>query len=190
MRLFAGIPLPFDVLQRFTDLRLRLAHPKDGLRWSPSDQAHMTLRFLGEVNDEQAAAYAQSLKRLCAEPIALTVDSLGIFEVKGILYASLAASVDLVSLQLQVERCVTELGALPETRPFRPHLTLARSKNRTGMSTLQRLSRAGLPTLGGPIRWTAPEVFLYESVLGPGGAAYDVLERYALTGRAQEPAAS
>ncbi|MGI4830374.1 MAG: RNA 2',3'-cyclic phosphodiesterase [Janthinobacterium lividum] len=182
MRLFAAVPLPLDVLQRFTDLRLRLATPKDGLRWSPSDQAHITLRFLGEVSEDEALMYAESLKRLHSAPVHLAIESLGIFGAKGILYASLVSSAELGDLQAQVERCVTEHGALPETRPFLPHLTLARSKNRTGMNTLQRLSRPGLPALGGVVRWTATEVLLYESLLSPGGAEHRVLARYPLNG--------
>ena len=180
MRLFAGLALPPEAAQRLTELRLRMATQEDGLRWSEPDQWHITLRFCGEVTEEQAALFGRALATLRSPPVNPSMDALRTFDAKGILYASIVPSEDLMVLQRQVDRCLPAHDTLPESHPFRPHITLARSRNRSGMISLRRLSRPALPAFGREIRWTADEVLLYESVLGSMGAHYTVRERFLL----------
>lgn len=180
MRLFAGLALAPETIQRLTEFRLRWASPQDGLRWSAPEQWHVTLRFLGEVSEERALTVQTSLAGLRSGQVELRMDSFGVFAVKGILYASVEPSAELSALHQAVEGCVAEREVLPETHPFRPHITLARSKNATGGKTLQRLSRPALPAFGPGIRWIAAEMLLYESLLGAGGARYEVRSRVPL----------
>ncbi len=180
MRLFAGLALPSTAIERLSKLRLRLATPADGLRWSEPEQWHVTLRFFGEAEAAGVQCLKTAVETLSGKPVDLEIRALGWFAAKGILYAAVDASPSLAALQAQVVARTSDCGILPESRPFQPHITLARSKNRTGMATLRRLCQPEIPAFGPAVRWLAEEVLLYESILDRGGAQYDVLARQLL----------
>ncbi len=74
-----------------------------------------------------------------------------------------------------LERVARDLGFAPETREFRPHLTLARARRGERAKLPERLSA---PLVAPP--FPVSEVILFQSVLHPGGARYTALERYRL----------
>lgn len=178
MRLFAALPLSAEAVERLTRLHLRLSAPGDGLRWSTPEQWHITLQFYGEIEDSRAACLREGLTRLAVDASAdVVLDGLGRFGAKGILYASVAVTPTLTRLQQQVVECGGPCGMAPESRLFRPHVTLARSKGRPGMKTLDRLSKSELPAFGPDIRWRAEEIQLIQSTLTPHGSVYSVYSR-------------
>ena len=181
MRFFAGLALPSSAVERLSKLRLRLAAPGDGLRWSEPEQWHVTLRFFGEAEAVELQCLKMAVEALSAKPVDVEIGALGWFAAKGILYAAIAASPSLAALQAQVVASTSDCGVLPESRPFQPHITLARSKNRTGMATLRRLCQPEMPAFGPAVRWVAEEVLLYESILDRGGAQYEILARQPLS---------
>ena len=180
MRLFAALPLPPDAVERLTRLRLRLAAPTDGLRWSSPEQWHITLQFYGDTEPEQAHCLHKALEAAALVAPEITLDSLGLFAAKGILFAAIAASPTLDALHRNIIASGAPCGFVPEARPFRPHITLARSKGRAGDRTLRALAQPALPAFGPPIRWLAPECLLLESRLRPEGASYTVKARIPL----------
>ena len=190
MRLFAALPLPPPAVARLTSLRLRLATANDGLRWSAPEQWHITLQFFGDVDVEHATCLRAALAQAAHQEAAhghvllpapeLTLDSLGLFPGKGILYAAVGASSTLTQAHAVVAQASTTCGIVPEVKPFRPHITLARSKGRAGDKTLRALSTPELPSFGSPIRWVAEECVLLESTLRAGGAEYSVFARFPL----------
>src|SRR5579884_3374153 len=88
MRLFVGIAVGDAVKDALERLTLRLRAQDDGLRWSTRDQWHVTLVFLGEVNDEARARLVRELATVRQPPIALQIDHLGVFTSAGILHAA------------------------------------------------------------------------------------------------------
>ena len=178
LRLFAGIALPPFALERLAATRLRLATPNDGLGWLSPEQWHITLRFFGEVEPEQAEAIKSALSKLGSAPVPVGCDHLGLFPTKGILFAAIELSPALSALQAQVTRLTAEQFALPTSHTFHPHITLARSKGPLGMRSLQRLATPALPSVGAALCWKAQELLLFESRLSRQGAAYDVVDRY------------
>ena len=166
---------------RLATLRLRLATPGDGLRWSEPEQWYITLSFFGELDTREVQCLRAAVERLSAKPVELEISALGWFAAKGILYAAVVSSHSLESLHLQMVATATLCGLSPASRPFQPHITLARSKNRTGMATLRRLCHPELPAFGTTVRWMAEQVLLYESILDGGGAQYQILARQQLS---------
>ena len=176
MRLFAALPLPSEAMERLTRVRLRLSEPKDGLRWSPPEQWHITLQFYGECDEQRAACLIQGLAEMSFEASPVVVlEKLCQFSAKGILYVSVARTEELRSLQEQVAKMSAYCGFLPEPRPFRPHVTLARSKGPAGFKTLKRLSTPDLPSFGPAVQWQAREIHLLRSTLRPQGAEYTLI---------------
>lgn len=180
MRLFAGISLSTAAIERLSSVRLRCAANNDGLRWSAPEQWHITLRFFGEVEEGEAERLCAALTRLPTVPPRLHIERFGVFAAKGIFFAEVDATPELQDLYGQVQGIAIECGPTPEARPLHPHITLARSKNRTGLASVRRLSHPVLPAFGQAVSWLAQEVWVYESVLQRDGASYRTLARIPL----------
>ncbi len=172
MRLFAALALPPMAIDRLSSVRLRLATQKDGLRWSAPEQWHITLRFFGDLDPAQANLLSSALATLAVNPIAMRLENFGTFAAKGILFLEVDASRELEALYARVQSIAASCGVLPESRPFHPHVTLARSRNRTGLASLRTLMTPSPPTFGAALHWTAKELLVLESLLQPEGAEY------------------
>jgi len=179
MRLFVGLAVDERVKETLERLTLRLRAKDDGLRWSTPDQWHVTLVFLGEVDDGARARLVRELAEVRQPALVLRMERLGVFERAGILHAEVEVSPMLLRLYEAVASAVKRVGLEVEDRPYRAHITLARSRNKDGRKTIERLRRTAVqPKLEG--RWGAAEFLLYESQLSPGGSRYVVRERFAL----------
>ena len=181
MRLFVGLAIDEAVKETLERLTLRLRTKDDGLRWSTPDQWHVTLVFLGEVDDEARARLVRELAEVRQPELMLRMERLGVFERAGILHAEVEVSPELLRLYEAVAGAVKRVGLEVEERPYRAHITLARSRNRDGRKTMERLRRcAEQQRLSA--QWEASEFLLYESQLSPGGSRYVVRERFVLQG--------
>ena len=181
MRLFVGLAIDEAVKETLERLTLRLRTKDDGLRWSTPDQWHVTLVFLGEVDDEARARLVRELAEVRQPELMLRMERLGVFERAGILHAEVEVSPELLRLYEAVAGAVKRVGLEVEERPYRAHITLARSRNRDGRKTMERLRRSAEQQRLSA-RWEAREFLLYESQLSPGGSRYVVRERFELQG--------
>jgi 2'-5' RNA ligase len=179
MRLFVGLAVDEAVKDALERLTLRLRAKDDGLRWSTREQWHVTLVFLGEVGDEARARLIQELRRVRQSPLELRMEGLGVFERVGILHATVEGTPELLGLYEACAAAVKRAGLAVEERPYRAHVTLARSRNREGRKTIERLRR-GAEQQRLEARWEAREFLLYESRLSPAGSTYVVRERFEL----------
>lgn len=155
VRLFVAVRLPAAVL----DLVRALPRPdRPGVRWTTEEQWHVTLRFLGNVDDGDAAVDALRSVRAapCEAVLGPVVRRLG----SGVVCVPVAGLGDVAAAVVEATAAV---GDPPDARPFFGHLTLAR---------LRRVKPRGL--LGAPISasWPVTEVELIESRLHPDGARY------------------
>ncbi|MGA3162494.1 MAG: RNA 2',3'-cyclic phosphodiesterase [Terracidiphilus sp.] len=180
MRLFIGIPLAAAVAGELHSVSARLRSPADGLRWTAPESWHVTLQFLGNTSPEQLACIVPRLRTLHSPPVPVCLEALDCFERAGVLIARVRLAPELLSLQQRVVAATQPCGFVPETRPFQPHITLARSKGpKRDLSQLKsKLSRPSSFT-----RFTAHEFLLYESFLAAAGARYEVRERFPLNDR-------
>ena len=181
MRLFVGLAIDEAVKETLERLTLRLRTKDDGLRWSTRDQWHVTLVFLGEVEDDARARLVRELAAVQRPALMLRMEQLGVFERAGILHAEVEVSSELLRLYEAVAGAVRRVGLEVEERPYRAHMTLARSRNRDGRKTMERLRRSAEQQRLSA-RWKATEFLLYESQLSPSGSRYVVRERFVLQG--------
>jgi 2'-5' RNA ligase len=177
MRLFIGIPLAAAVIDELRAASSRLRSAAGGLRWTAPESWHVTLQFLGNTSTEQLACIVPRLRQLHSPPVPVCLENLDCFERAGVLIARVRLAHELLLLQERVITATQPCGFVPETRPFQPHITLARSKGRRqDLSQLKaKLSRPSSFT-----RFQACEFLLYESFLSPSGARYEVRERFPL----------
>lgn len=163
-RLFVAVWPPEAVLDRVAALP---RPPVEGLRWTSPDQWHVTLRFLGRVDDAGAGAVAAALSGVAAGPVgAVLGPAVGRFD-QRVLHVPVGGLEPVAEAVVDATR---HLGRPPDDRPFHGHLTLAR---------VAKGARVDLrPLAGAPIeaRWDVDAIALVESHLSPKGARYDILE--------------
>jgi 2'-5' RNA ligase len=171
VRLFVAVWPDSEVLEELAALE---RPPFDGVRWTTRDQWHVTLRFFGEVDD--ATLVEQALQRGVAHA-ASTVASLGpsVRRVGGMLWAPVAG---LDGIATAVVHATATLGAPPERRPFRGHITLARQRQRGRGAALREAQGQALSG-----SWAVTSIELVGSHLGRGGSQYETLASLPLAER-------
>lgn len=173
LRLFVALTLPADMRERLCGLMGGLP----GARWVPSENLHITLRFIGEVDEGAAADLDAELARAPFAPFTLTLEGVGVFGASRrprALWAGVAPSAELDILQGRVEAAALRAGQPAETRKFTPHVTLARLTG--GGDRLGRFLASN-----GLFRAPPFEVAgfsLMRSRLGGGDPVYDEVCRY------------
>jgi 2'-5' RNA ligase len=168
VRLFVAVEPPARVLDALDALP---RSPQGSIRWTTRDQWHLTLRFLGEVED--------------AAPV---IGSLGAMPSPGAVTAALAPRAEslrrevvclpvhgLAELADAVTTATAELGRAPQRRQFRGHLTLARTRDKQARAAAELL-----PAVEGELVWDVSEIVLVRSTLRPTGAVYDIVHRHPL----------
>lgn len=123
LRLFTGIALP-------PELKLSLSTLGGGLpgaRWVDAGNYHITLRFIGEVDEAMASDIDEALARIKAPQFELRLAGLGTFGNRQ-LWVGVERNDALFHLRDKIERALVRIGLKPEGRRYQPHLTLARLK--------------------------------------------------------------
>jgi 2'-5' RNA ligase len=189
VRCFIAVDLSDEVRSRLDSVqgRLRAGAPKADLRWVEPAGMHLTLQFLGEVSDVLLADVRRGIVTAATSvsPLELACRGLGTFPGltrPRVVWAGIRGAVDdLNRLAAACQRACEPLGFVPEKRPFRGHVTLARVRSPRGFRPLAGAIESAADDDFGA--WTATEVVLYRSHLGRTGAVYEALDRVPL-GRA------
>jgi 2'-5' RNA ligase len=135
-----------------------------GVRWTPPEQWHVTLRFLGRAVISEAAEALAGVHAPACEAVLATAPK-RLF--RGVLAVSVSGLDDLAA---EVMAATGRVGQPAEDRPFRAHITVARWRDGPAPVVRWRLEA----------RWTVDEVTLVRSTLSSAGARYDVVERVTL----------
>jgi 2'-5' RNA ligase len=153
--------------------------------WVRPQNLHVTLKFLGEVADNDVPALCAALKTVESPgPASLVPERVECFPDRGpVRVITLAMGGDegrLVLLHGKIEERCEPLGHEPERRRYRPHITLARCRRPLPPHKRAKLIGEGNRRLPGPL-FEAKEFVLVESRLKPDGAEYLPLARFPLT---------
>jgi 2'-5' RNA ligase len=166
-RLFVAAWPPPDVVEVLDGFDRR---PSDGVRWTTPEQWHVTLRFLGAVDDVDDVVEAVTASVMAQPAVVATMGPATTRLGRTILVAPVAG---LERIAASVIAATAHLGAPPENRPFRGHLTLARSKRRLPSAAV------GVPIAA---TWTVSELAVVASDTRPEGARYTDIARVSLRG--------
>lgn len=174
MRLFIGIGLPPQLAQTLAHAARTLISNSSRIRWTPPENLHLTLGFLGHVAPDRISSIEQALAKIRAPPLHLTLDGAGTFPNAGILYANVKPTAPLLTLAEQVFLRMETCGFPREQRAYAPHITLARIKGRLTTPTREQ------PNPAFHQRFEASELRLYESLTLPQGVQYKILHTFQL----------
>jgi 2'-5' RNA ligase len=178
VRAFVALELEERVRQAIFELQQRLRPTLGGVRLVRPEGMHLTLRFLGPSTAAQVAALGSRLSAAASAcpPFDAPVRGLGTFPDRGsprVLWLGVELPPPALELQRACERAAREAGFEREQRPFRPHLTLGRWR--------ERATRGALPETDlGPTR--VESLVLFESELHRDGARHTPLRRFPLGG--------
>ncbi|EMA46468.1 RNA 2',3'-cyclic phosphodiesterase [Halobiforma nitratireducens] len=184
MRLFVSVDLPDELADDVADLQATFADAS-GLKFTDPEQAHVTLKFLGDVDDDRLPALESELETAVTEagvdPFDARIGGLGVFptlEYISVLWAGTeTGGAELTALHEAIEERTTAMGFDEEDHQFTPHVTLARMEHAGGKDLVQDLVRERDPTVG---ELRVGEVRLTESTLTDDGPVYSTVERFSL----------
>lgn len=174
MRLFVGIPIVDDARREIITLLGRLRETDWPVRWVNDEGLHLTLKFFGEVTPPRLEVIEEAV-RFAGQgtgALDLRLDDLGAFPSMmhpRVLWAGIDAPPALELLYDRLERGGESIGFAPEGAPFRPHVTLGRTREG------HRLPPHALEEAGRwltPVPFVATHLVLFESVLTKQGPRY------------------
>jgi 2'-5' RNA ligase len=144
------------------------------------ENLHVTLAFLGAVDDERRVCYEQAAMSLAQTAFTLTLDRLGYWSRKQILWAGCSVEPpELGALVSGLQANLSNCGFEPDVRPFHVHVTLARHVHRDPLPGSERSRREHAVSLP-PLEWQVRELLLVESDTRPEGARYSVRHSWPL----------
>jgi 2'-5' RNA ligase len=181
MRLFVALSIPAHVRENLALLIRNLQRSDAQPRWVNPENLHITLKFIGEIASERVPAICDALVTIrAAQPLKIEFRNVGFFASArrpSVAWIGIEAPPALAFLAAEVDRLLAPLGIQPETKPFVPHLTIARFKeNRLSPALhaeIEKLKEHSFATL------SAREIHLIESRLKSSGAEYTTLRSFA-----------
>jgi 2'-5' RNA ligase len=179
IRAFLAIELPESLREGLAQVQGELKRSRADVRWVAPGNIHLTLKFFGNVPDNEIDGLAAAAREAAAEtaPLQLRVTVAGAFPsptAPRVVWLGLGGDVaPLTQLFYRLEKAFADLGYPPEGRAFNPHLTLGRVKSPANRDKLAKLL-AQLP----PVDWPpfeVKELTLFQSILSPKGSTYTPL---------------
>jgi 2'-5' RNA ligase len=182
-RAFYALSLPGQLSLAAEALRAELSLRSPALSWVRPASYHLTLKFLGQVRASDEQGLARGLDEAAAERLSISASVGGLEAFPSarkarVLVLAVAPSVELAGLAARLDELSQRFGVPPETRPFRPHVTLARARGGADLRPL--IESAGFSSQ--PARFA--ELGLYRS---RAGGHYDRLHILRLAAARGEP---
>ena len=188
IRCFLAIEYPIVILDRIKQIikEMQSAFPPGCVRWVPEKNLHLTVKFLGEINETQMNKLRINLRPVCADspPISLHITGKGVFpNFRGprIIWVGAEESMPLRTLVQRCEEVCAQTGIPTEERPFKPHLTIGRTQrdiSETDARLIGEYFRSStVPEFG---QFIADHVVLFRSELHPAGPVYSPIETFLL----------
>jgi len=176
-RLFVALDLPEEIKRSLEPLGRGLGD----VRWLEPDQQHLTLRFLGQLDNGWTRDVAEALALVPGVPFELRLKGIGHFPLRGepqVLWVGVEKSLELQRLKRRVDRVLGDAGLEPERRKFTPHVTIARirgplSPTRLGTYLMRHSLYRSEP-------FPVSSFHLFTSWLRPAGAEYQIEASYEL----------
>ena len=176
-RLFVALSLP-DAIKHALE---PLASGLGDVRWMEPDQQHLTLSFLGEIDNGADQDVAEALALVPGLPFELRLKGIGHFPLRGeprVLWVGVEKSQELQRLKRRVDRALKAVGLAPDPRKYAPHVTIARirgplSPTRVGTYLMRHSLFRSEPFM-------VSSFHLFSSWLRPEGAEYQIEASYEL----------
>lgn len=179
VRCFVAVEIEDGIREQLAETQKALRAAGGQVRWSPPQNLHVTLKFLGEIDESSVGDACTIVERVAAEHEGFTAQFAGLGAFPNlrrprIVFAEVHdESGTLASLARALDQSMTAIGVQREGKPFRSHLTLGRVKSSRGMADLTRAVETHVEQSFGT--QAVHEIVLMRSELLPSGAVYSPL---------------
>ena len=180
MRVFIAVDLPTELRKQLAELQRALQPLTDTARWVAPESIHITLKFIGEVQEKRLEDIDSAFTGLTWKPFTVTVRSVGFFpgnRSPRVFWAGMEAPT-MQNLTEEIDSRMERLGFEKEKRAFRPHITLARARDTRIDSSLVTAATQYIDHEFGS--FAVDRIFLFKSILKPTGAEYERIKEYLL----------
>ena len=194
MRLFVALDIDNEIRDRITRFLEGVQPFAPDARWVKPESLHVTLKFIGEQPESALDNLKSALETIHTPLAEIHFRAYGFFPTSKsarVFWIGMETGPELAALAAAIDAQMPALGIAKETRPFSPHLTLARAPggsgaphrrksdkpNRVFQHMQEKLAALPTPEFG---TMTPHEFFLYQSHLSPKGSTYTKLQRFAL----------
>ncbi|MBN79703.1 MAG: RNA 2',3'-cyclic phosphodiesterase [Planctomycetaceae bacterium] len=184
IRTFVAIATSSTIQKRATSLIERLRCSDANVNWVKPDNLHLTLKFVGDVPNTEVSHVCRAVGNAVGAcgPFSVSYEGIGAFpnrERPKVIWIGVGQGSDrLVQLHAAVDNSLSELGFLPERRPYQPHLTVGRLRRPVPGPQLCELMEEYEDFSAGTVE--VSELLVMASFLGRGGPTYDVMARFRL----------
>lgn len=185
MRTFIAIDITPEIRGRLSEFIDTTSTSFPAARWARPEGMHITLKFLGEITEEQKEEIEAAVRSIKSQSFEISIYGLGFFPTARsprVFWAGIRAGDQLPALASAVDEALLPLGFAKEKQGYKPHLTLARFNpgTKANAASAKSLLERPQPEFG---TMTANEFFLYQSKLSPRGSIYTKLTRFDLEDR-------
>ncbi|MBI3602252.1 MAG: RNA 2',3'-cyclic phosphodiesterase [Candidatus Omnitrophica bacterium] len=176
MRAFIAVELSHEWQTLISQIQQKIK-TQTPIRWVKPSQAHLTLKFLGHITDQQASLIEDRLKGIGSKTpcLMLETESIGAFpsiKTPQIIWLGLKENPALIKLAGEIETALQSLGFTAENRDFKSHITLGRLKN-NDRALISSLSELKVEILCQKVE----HISLFKSTLTPQGPVHEILKR-------------
>lgn len=180
LRAFIAVEIPPKIHKEIENQTGHLRYNLNAslVRWVPTENIHLTLKFLGDISPSNVEMLARNLKAEANQHpfFEIQFKGLGVFpnpKRPRVLWIGIQAPAELAALHFGLEAALVKLGYPSEKRPFSPHLTIGRVKPNADPDGIQKI-RTGLEETKVGTLGSAPvtAIHLFKSELKPSGAIY------------------
>lgn len=183
MRCFIAIDMPDDIKKSVFELINGVDYKVKGIKWVPPENIHLTLKFLGEIKEEQLKEIKSRLDFISSnhKEFDIIISKIGGFpslKNPNVLWIGIDHSEELCRLYEDIANAMFDLGFEKEDRKFSPHLTIARIKDKKNIDPIIKSLITLKDKSFGSVK--VQEILLMKSVLKPTGAEYSKIEAFRL----------
>ena len=184
IRAFIAIELPEDLRREISSLQAKLRSTGADVKWVEPSNLHLTLKFLGLIEENQVSALTESLKSPVAghSSFPMRLEGIGAFPrttSPRVIWIGVSEGEEpLKKLAADVEGACSKLGFPPEERAFSGHLTIGRVRSNDRLAALVKELQTVEFHSGAPM--TVDRLILFQSTLSPKGPTYTPLAEFPL----------
>ncbi len=181
MRTFIAIEIEPSIKEKISNLIRELEKVGAKVGWVKKESIHLTLKFLGEIEEGKIRDVSEKLKLISSKikPFRIKIEGTGWFPEKSsnprVLWVGVKFPEQLKILWEEIEREMGKIGFKQEEREFSPHITIGRVKGNGSIHKILDILKKS-STLFGEIE--VKGIILFQSILKPDGAEYNALEKF------------
>lgn len=184
IRTFIAIEIPLLIREKISEFQDELKRNQASIKWIKTDNIHITLKFLGNIDENRITDIAQAIDKVTEQirPFSIEVAGAGVFpnyKKPRVIWVGAKSEEDVLKIVAKkIEQEMHNLGFEKEKRSFQAHLTMGRVKGWQGIDAVIKKLEEKHNFSGGI--FVAKEIVLMRSDLKPTGAVYTPLKKFSI----------